>query len=217
MATRAPNVHVVDAVQSLFSDGEQTIIWYGSRREGRDIDLLAIDDSASGTTSMRLGRIDLAAMTRWQFERLSTVADPVVTEPVLTGVLLVGDTAVFDDARTRLIGAHPRAEAVEHALRRSHEDSASVPRFLTQYRELQDHRCLHWALHNLSFAIAYLSFARRYSAPHATVCTLRQLRDEGDVLLPEFWDWYDVAKHNSHISPAEAMMWVDRWNTACIG
>lgn len=216
MTTCTPNVDVIDAVRSLFSDGGQTIIWYGSRRDDRDVDLLAIDDEATGTTSIRLGRVDLAALTRGQFDLLVGCADPVATEPVLTGVLIAGDAAVLDTARECLLGCRPPVGAVGHALRRSHEDSASVARFLEQYRDTKDLRCLRWALHNLSFAIAYLSFARRYSDRSATVCTLRELRDGGDIVLPEFWDWYDLVKHHARPTLADAEIWFSRWAALCV-
>ena len=201
-------------LKALLGDGYfragATAIHYGSRREGRDIDLTLVQPEEPRSPGVQLGRLDLFLVSYARFDALLSVLDPNVVEPIATGTVVLGDQDWFAGLGRALPARRSDSTCVEHALLssiRAFEYSAS---HLAGYRAGGERRCLTMARTDLSFSISYASFAKRYARVGAAPCTLRELAGAGQLLAGGFWEYFEEQKDNTP-DPRELEGWLVAW------
>ena len=148
------------------------LVQYGSGLPGRDIDLLAVYDTEGTRTECILGRLDVLVLSERRLEALVTRLDPLVTEPVLTGRVLVDEHDQFDSFAQHLREASPTPEVYRHLLTQAHHSYSNSLGYLAS-EETSLHS--HLSVLNLTFAISYLGFAHHYryhGGPATTLGTL---------------------------------------------
>lgn len=123
-------ISLMDAMATLFGSEyvQQVtfIVHYGSRDETRDVDLLVVQDQSFPSTLSLLGKFDALTISLDQFEELGALADPLVTEPLLTGTLLFGKEAEWNARRSRFTRTPVNDSCARHAARRALKEMYSA-------------------------------------------------------------------------------------------
>lgn len=191
-----------------FNEGGEAVL-YGSTSDGRDIDILLVQEEEPPAAVVVSGQLDIYVLSRKTFTWLLDLLDPHVTEPVLTGSVLIGDEGRWRELHDSLENTRGSRDAVWHACRRS----------LVEYLNAEElHRAastltgrLEWAFQTLSFSISYACFASHYSSG-GSVCTLRDLAKARRLLMPEFWEFRTTVKNGAAtLEPSDVEQWLRRW------
>lgn len=169
------------------------LVRYGSDRSGGDIDYLAVYDRPQLSSCIILGGLDLWATHTKELDNLASLLDPVVTEPLLTGQVVAGDSAIVERAAQIVNRSAPDTLTSSHLLRRSFRaylrsielselsgDSASI--YSRDY----------WS--SLSFAISYWSFASEYQLNWNGVLSLADLIEKMPRPVRELWEHVKESK-----------------------
>jgi len=197
-----------------FPAGDNTAILYGSRRPGRDIDILVVLNCAPPVPTAVLGYLDLLMFGRDYFDTALSLFDPVVVEPVLTGELLFGNEQFLADWRKQVTCGHPGKDSVNYLLARSVTELVSSRHILNGDTGVGEY--VKWSFQNLSFSIAYASFAKRYAKADSTPCTLNDLVRDGQAYLPGFWRFRDEVRGGARLGPDTVQRWLDEWSRCLI-
>lgn len=205
---------LLELIGADFPDAGNTGIIYGSRRPGRDRDILVVQNHTPPVPTVVLGRLDLLIFQREYFASALSFFDPVAVEPVLTGELLFGDQRVLDEWRTQVRTGRPGKESVKYLAARALAELAASRQIFDSHDGEGEH--LNWSFQNLSFSIAYASFATRYSKNVSTCCTLADLVRDGDVYLPRFWRYRDQIKAGARLDRSAVEQWLDEWSRSLI-
>ena len=138
------------------------LVLYGSLAPDGDIDLLAVFEYPPTSDKPSIGRLDIHALSKAQFLHLLERHDIIVTEPLLVGKLLIGDTSSWTEVKQRYLETPPGVESVYYLIDRSMEAARFASVFLSRYLQTQSpvDRAAFWS--NLAFATGYLEFALRY-------------------------------------------------------
>lgn len=196
--------------ETHFQSGAYAVL-YGSEK-GRDIDVLLVQEDRIPTQNLLAGQTDFFIISKSNFDMLLGLLDPVVVDPVLSGEIILGDSNEWYKLRKQIKDTSPETACSEHAVLRSLEESLSTNRIWCQYQNESDPVLLEWAFQNLSFAISYLSFARRYSQPESKTCTLSTLINHGQILLPDFWEYRASIKSSLSKPDSESVKhWIGKW------
>lgn len=148
----------LDPVMSV--DG---VIWYGSRHPEGDIDLCIVFEGPIRMQSFNLGRLDLAAFSRKDFEFYLYHFDPIAVEPLLSGSIVQEMTTYLTEKKKEIASLRSSPEIVSYLLRRSVEEYLNARAYFYQLRQVADPFVFRVrTLINLSFAWAYNSYARYY-------------------------------------------------------
>lgn len=185
-------------------------IIYGSHDRGGDIDVAIIQREAPAGAGIQLGDLDLYLLGEEQFSHQLAKLDPMVTEPILTGNLLLGDPHVWNEIRESTRDAKASEAAAVHCARRSAEELVNADRMATAWEAEPKGTHAHWLLETLSYSISYLSFARWYQNPHHHSITLRELAERNALLEPAFWRYRAKAKR-ADVPIAEVREWLRLW------
>ena len=154
------------------------IIRYGNRK-GRDIDLLAVVENSIETRPYQVAQFDISEMRERDYKRKLKLLDPIVTEPVLTGSLLLGNKERFTKIRKDLLKTHPIEEGIEFLKRRAFEELNNTAYFICLYEHQKVKIYLLFALIDLSFACSFHEWANYYkNHPNAFPITLSALLSE---------------------------------------
>jgi len=173
------------------------LLYYGNK-EGNDIDLLAVVKNDTNLNSYHPGSIDLYEMPYRYFLKALRFFDPTVTEPLLTGDLLIGYSQRLEQRKQEITHFCPSPGAIRFLKRRSQQELENATTFLDKFNQTRHKKYLFFALVDLSFACSYFQFARCYFRnPHQSVITLRQLIRRVDPrLLQEILDCLSLFKAN---------------------
>ncbi|MBU0707679.1 nucleotidyltransferase domain-containing protein [Patescibacteria group bacterium] len=164
--------------------GLARFIWhYGSRRPDSDIDLLVVLDSVQPKAYHGpVGHLDMTEISSQDFETGLSIFDPAITEAVLTGQLIWGDsTAVVEHVqflRTHSLDSSAIETLRERSLRNykyAREYLAHAAYVTITRTNGSPSQSLELAIANLSFALSYLEFARYYMSHHKGAITFCQL------------------------------------------
>ena len=166
--TKVPNIQDLDDVLVHLLAGCPNnplmyLVKYGSCRTESDIDLLAIYAQPLGHVDYNIGRLDIFALEKGQFQRLLGVHDPIVTEPLLTGNLLLGDHDRWNGERQCFLDTKPAGATLFHLAMRMMQVMNSAESFLDRFQATNEHVDAFYFLKNLSFALGYLAFVKEYS------------------------------------------------------
>lgn len=137
------------------------LLWYGDRK-GKDVDLLAVLKDEVQPNCYEMTKWDILEVNNEDLERRLELFDPVITEPVMNGVLLLGSQEKFDSLKEKLLSARPSGKVIEFLLKRAREELENATVFLERYQQKTENRLLLFGLLDLSFACSYFEFARYY-------------------------------------------------------
>jgi len=99
------------------------LISYGSRKSYGDIDLVAVyeDNMNEKSYSIFTGDLDITQIKEEEFNRRLNLFDIELTEPILTGELVMGDQDKFSKLRRNLENKKPSQETIDYLTRKSLE------------------------------------------------------------------------------------------------
>ena len=197
---------------SFFSDGALCAC-YGSRKAGRDCDLVLVQPSPTLTPHFVAGQLDVFLVSYDGFSRLVDLLDPLAAEPLLTGTLLLGSVGHWSALQDRLRATPPTEACIHHACQRSVEETCNVDRFLLEWIQSRRANLLAWALQNLSYAISYGSLAIHYAQRSQGAESLASLRSHGHMLMPDFWEYYDSVKAGAPVVHEDVEACLSRWRS----
>jgi len=137
------------------------LLWYGDRK-GKDVDLLVVLKDGVQLGLYEMTRWDILEVDSEDFEKRLRLFDPVITEPVITGSLLLGDLEKFTCFKKNLLSTYPSISIISFLLRRACEELENAAVFLERYQQKAESQLLLFALLDLSFACSYFGFAEYY-------------------------------------------------------
>lgn len=157
-------------IEHLSSEPKHKLLYlieYGSRIPGHDIDIVAIFKKAPPRREVALGQIDMVYYTLLEVREYTKRMDLLITEPILYGKLIWGDHSAYHELKEIALSTKPTDEVISYLLSKCFNYYDSAKTFLSQRTQNnQDDDVLLWALINLSFSCAYLSYAKYYSCNH---------------------------------------------------
>lgn len=165
-------------------------VWYGSKTRGSDLDLVIIQEEEPASLGILCGNLDLLVLGRTRFESLAKVRDPLVTEPLLSGSMLFGDSDFWRSALVEVKNTPTPEGCSTHCCRRGIEEALAAHNLCCTAEASGSLEHARWALENLSYSISYISFAKHYSEKRSRACTLEDLIRRKRILLPEFWTFW---------------------------
>jgi len=181
---------IQEATEQINRGDIEFLIWHG-RREGKDVDLLAVLKKEQGPR-VRLYKssrnLDILTIGEDEFVKRLLLYDPLVTEPVMTGIFLLGDKTTFGELRNRIILNMPPSNAAIQFLKQQADERLKMARILLQDNNKgKDGDDLLCALTELSLAGSYYAFAGYYgNGPKFFPITLSHLLAiDGLVVLRE--------------------------------
>lgn len=131
------------------------LLWYGNRK-GKDVDLLAILKDGVEPDYYEMAEWDIGEVSNEDFEKRLELFDPMVTEPLMNGVLLLGSQEKFAYLKRKLLSSRPFDKAIEFLFKRAGEELENATVFFERHQQIL------FALLDLSFACSYFEFARYY-------------------------------------------------------
>jgi hypothetical protein len=153
----------IEALQTFLPLRGGVLLRYGNPR-GFDIDLMAVLREPTEFLPWRLGRIDLFVIGWQQCERLLRAWDPMITEPVQTGVLVAGSTGDLRRLKAFLHRRPVGQAAPLHLVRRALYHAASARTWLDRVDTTRSVRDAEVLLANLTFCCSYVLRARELAA-----------------------------------------------------
>ncbi|MCA9045763.1 MAG: hypothetical protein KDA69_15655 [Planctomycetaceae bacterium] len=171
------------------------LLRFGADHIDSDIDLLAIYAQEPPQRQLALGRLDVFACSVNQARELTTLRDPVVTEPTLQGTRIAGSKEIHAELLD-LLQNPPASEAIQYLVFRSCTSFGDAAVLLSHELTAPQARI---ALTNLSFAASYLAFAQYYGRNDSqSAIKLDALLQEVDPLLASLIKKCRNAKASPH-------------------
>ncbi len=199
-----------------YCENEVKVILYGSQKNGRDIDIMITQNNTFLSQAFVVGKLDIFSISYKKYEKLLKLLDPIVTEPILTGKLLFGDKKEWLKEKSNLLKQIPSNRNVNYFVNRCFEEFLSAVQILNQYKSQNSADILIWAFKNLSYSIAYASFAQYYNTPNKKVCPLNELIKEKNIIFPEFWDFRDKVKKGEELKNENVHYYLKKWGKMMI-
>jgi hypothetical protein len=170
------------------------VIWYGSRKEHSDIDLLLLVSDDLPWRSAFLGRLDLLCISFHEFRGRISNFDPRFTEPLLTGEIVYGDETELRNLSSGL-NTQPNAEVYRYLLKLSIEQYNNSTSFFDRYRSTGKANDLIWSLTNLGFAYSAILLREQYQKKWTKPLTITEIIDQQvDVKFEKLWNDIRMAK-----------------------
>ena len=134
---------------------------------GDDINLLAVLKIETKARLYEPSKSDILTIGEGEFKQRRRLFDPTITDPIITGTLLLGDKTEFSELRSDTILSLPLSEkAIQFLKKKAHERLKDATAFLKIYREKRGRSNLLSFLDELFFACSYFEFARYYQNKH---------------------------------------------------
>ncbi len=178
---------------------------------GDDIDLLAVLERETKARLYEPSRLDILMIGKGEFERRRKLFDPIITDPIITGLLLSDDKTKkveFSELRSNTILFLPvSAEAIQFLQQKAQQRLKNAFNRLEIYDQKGNKRNLSSALIHLSFACSYHEFANYYqSNPEFLPITFAHLLvEKGEPLLKEVMEFLRVVKSDREFSKNQAI------------
>ena len=125
------------------------IIWFGSKKDGADIDLMVITSSSCISHHFAVGNIDLAAFQTEDFSSLARLLDPMAIEPLFFGEVIYQKDQMLGILRKEIRNKIPDDNVIYYLRKRSVEEYLSSNNLI---ESSQVNMQLLWSLINLSYA-----------------------------------------------------------------
>ena len=163
-------------------------ILYGSRKDGSDIDIFSVYSEEPLQVSNVFGRFDLLNLGFHEVESLIQNLDPLVTEPIIQGELIIGQHDIYTDMRESLHGVKSNSNSVQWLFNKSIEYYIkSHTEYIVRKRNLVESQFKRITV-NLGFSFSYFSFAKYYDKCARNVISLHELLNNPEVdLVKEFF------------------------------
>ena len=167
-------------IESLYPDTFQKrlvmAIWYGNR-DGADIDLLLVAKDQYFYSASIIGKYDFILMSPELMTDYAIKYDPIVTEPILGGELLFGDTHNYKKLRYELTSTKIDSNKVSYLEMRSIEERLRCYKLIENF-ENSLNSVPFWFFVNLSYAVSYHLYYLWYSNNEGPVITFSRLKTE---------------------------------------
>ncbi|MDP2934826.1 MAG: hypothetical protein Q8N59_03620 [bacterium] len=137
------------------------LLWYGNRK-GKDVDLLLVLKDEVRINCYKMAKWDILEINNKDFKRRLKLFDPVMTEPVMSGVLLFGSYEKFVYLKRKILSICPSVKTIEFLLERASKELENANDFFERYQKKTESQLLLFTLLDLSFACSYFEFARYY-------------------------------------------------------
>ena len=136
----------------LPTDFIQSIILYGNIG-GEDIDVFVVVEGRGQYSCIKKRPLDITSVGEAEAEEMVINLDPLITEPILTGVEIFGD--IMESGIDMVLAQKADKNTVAYLRRKSHE--------LFEYtKELDSKEEYNQAADNLRFVLSYLEYANHY-------------------------------------------------------
>lgn len=206
---------IIDSITKLLGSDifeENTfLLKYGKNELKSDIDLCLLIPDAQSVNNFTFGKLDLLVINMSLCLDLIVKLDPIVTEPLLTGNLIMGNENDFLSIKQKLIDTKPNDEAVRHLVLRTFETLLSAETFFNYYLNDNNLENLKKSFNNLAFSISYASFAKHYNSKER-ISTLDELINEQLIELPDFWKYRNRIKDkNDNLIKSDMILWLKKW------
>ena len=129
------------------------LVEYGNR-SGHDIDVFALFENGPFIIT-EIGLLDYISINQRRFHELLNLYDPLVIEPILTGVLFGGNEEALILYKRQISNLKVSNDMIEHLFRRSIEELSNSYIFLHDYESTNNSFYLRSALVDLSFSCSY--------------------------------------------------------------
>jgi len=197
------------------------VIWYGSRIEETDIDLMILTESETHWRHCSLGRLDLTCMSVTQFKDLAYKLDIIATEPLFTGKIVFGEEEELKKLRVLISKNPPSRDTISYLFQRALEEYLNSVSLLRQYQHTSCRSYLIWSAINLGYAFSYKILSQVYDTdthiwkgPLTLSELLRASKDSGYQLL---WRTIRQSKRNPEILQEDIIINLQRkWEEICI-
>lgn len=211
---------IIDSISALIGldifKETALLIQYGNLDSTRDIDLCLILPDDLNTNNFTLGKLDLFVLNKSLFLDLVSMLDPIITEPLYTGDLIIGSESDFSSLKEKLINTKPNDRAIRHLVLRAFETLLSGESFFNFYLNDKNPENLKKTFNNLAFSISYASFARYYSI-NENIITLDKLIESKSIELTDFWEYRNRVKTGQiALQPKELSNWLKIWRNNLI-
>lgn len=180
------------------------LILYGNSNCGNDIDLFGVVETIPKEYSypIRHPVFDLFLIDTSEFMNLIFLLDPVVSDPLLTGEVLIGNFSTFSNVKGILKKVTVNMAILNHLKNESFRNLSYAKKFFTSNR-IQGFL---YSLVDISYALSYWAFADYYDKRHLSPITLSQLIDLPDyVFLAEIIGIVKSTKRNPHLISYERL------------
>ena len=139
------------------------VLWYGSRDFQGDIDLCIVFNGMIAQQRMNLGKLDILALNRKEFEFYVYHFDPIGIEPLFTGSIIVSNTPYLEKMRSYAKNLQATFSISSYLLRRSMEEYLNATVYFYQGQQV-DSPFVFWvrSLVNLSFSWTYYLLSQYY-------------------------------------------------------
>lgn len=97
------------------------LILYGSKRDYGDIDLLCILKDSKDIDKIYTEDLDISLFTKKELQEKINFFDIEITQPLLTGELIIGDKYIFENNKNKLMNIKFSDEAYKYLTRRALE------------------------------------------------------------------------------------------------
>lgn len=190
------------------------VVWYGSRANDADLDLLILCSAPIHWQNSAYGRLDVLCMTWTEFTERVGLLDPIAIDPLMEGQIISGDAQRWEALKTRRSDTPPEATAISYLLSRSSEQCVSSLSLLDTYRQTSQSVHLLWSLVNLGYVFSYWLLAGLYKHSEwkgpVTVHELLQLDASQD--FADLWAAIRRAKRKPEaLAEAEVVSFYQRW------
>ncbi len=158
-----PEEIIEQVTEQISEETIKLLLWYGSRLKESDTNLLAVlKEKQEPRTLLYKSSRDLNILTigKDEFMRRLELWDPMFTEPVMTGILLLGDKITSGCLRSGIM-TRPSQEAIEFLKEQATARLKKAEAFLNGGQERNRNSLLRF-LTELSFAGSYGAFAGYY-------------------------------------------------------
>ena len=171
------------------------LIWYGNR-QGADVDLVLVtpDGIAAPRYEPASGGLDLFQTTISEFNQGLTLADPALTEAVLTGRLLYGEAKEFFGLKKYLRRKPVGPAEIKYLKSKSAWQLQAAKEWLAYCQQHQEPKHLLFVLLCLSFALSFHLFACHYQTNGRHLVTFKFIQSQGDEMLAQVLEAFKRAK-----------------------
>lgn len=137
------------------------VMHYGSKKPGRDIDLLALYFNNPFQNEVKIGMLDVLALSVKQAKDLLECFDPIVIEPLLKGKVVYDREEFYSEMIKAIESLEPDHSAIRHLLLQS---LSSYQYTINCLKMDQLDNSIYHACVNLGYATSYLGYAKYYSS-----------------------------------------------------
>lgn len=167
---------------------------------GEDIDLLVVLNKETKFRPYEPSKLDISTISEGEFEKRRKLFDPLITDPIITGLLLSDDkTKKLEFSQLRsdtILSLALSTEAIHFLQQKAQKRLKNAFTYLENYNQKGNRRNLLSALVHLSFACSYCEFANYYQKrPEFFPITFAHLLAlDGQLVLKEIMRFLKTVK-----------------------